>query len=175
MPNRHLILIRHAKSDYPPGVPDHDRPLNARGSVDAPKIGAWLDQHVQLSGSAPLVLVSSANRAQLTWSLASSRLGASWQERVQRTEPLIYEASTRTLMRLVDETPDAIDTLLMIGHNPGLLDLVEHLGVEGAPFLAATEKFPTSAIAVLETGEEWAVSTDVPQRWTVAAFAVPRG
>ncbi len=41
-PTHDLILIRHAKSDYPPGVPDHDRPLNARGLRDAPRIGAWL-------------------------------------------------------------------------------------------------------------------------------------
>ena len=44
VPSR-LILLRHAKSDYPLGVPDHDRPLNERGRRDADAAGAWLAEH----------------------------------------------------------------------------------------------------------------------------------
>ena len=70
-----LVLIRHAKSDYPWGVDDHDRPLNERGRRDAPQVGAWLDEHLTWGAAgAPAVRVSTARRAQLTWTLAGSRL-----------------------------------------------------------------------------------------------------
>ncbi len=71
-----LILVRHAKSDYPPGVMDHERPLNGRGLRDAPRIGAWLATRPQSgAGDVTCVLVSTARRAQLTWLLASGAMG----------------------------------------------------------------------------------------------------
>ncbi len=173
---RQLILIRHAKSDYPFGVADHDRPLNDRGRRDAPEIGHWLDRHVAWpQGEPPLVLVSSANRAQTTWQLASRTLSARWDERDEKTEARIYEASTRALVTIIDECPDSVTTLVLVGHNPGLAALVDTLCVEDDLRITATEKFPTSAIAVLETREPWNVATGLTEAFRVAKFAVPRG
>ena len=125
-PARRLVLIRHAKSDYPPGVPDHDRPLNDRGRRDAPEVGRWLGGHLGWSGgAAPLVLVSSAVRAQQSWTLAQQHLPAAWSAATTRTEPLIYEASVRTLLAIVSSVPTDVLTVVMVGHNPGLADLID--------------------------------------------------
>ncbi len=52
-----LVLLRHAKSAYPPGVADHERPLNDRGRRDAPEAGRWLDAHITWTAhTAPRVL-----------------------------------------------------------------------------------------------------------------------
>ena len=66
-PARRLVLLRHAKSDWPDDVPDHERPLARRGRRDAPAAGRWLRK----SGYVPdLVLCSTARRARETWQLA---------------------------------------------------------------------------------------------------------
>lgn len=172
---RRLILIRHAKSDYPSGVADHDRPLNERGMQDAPAIGWWLDAHLRSDGSDPLVLVSSARRAQLTWRLASESLSDRWRSRTERTEPRIYEAPAARLVAIIDEIPDSLTTLVLVGHNPGLEDLIQRLGVVDAHRTAIGEKFPTSAIAVLSTDQNWAVATDLHSTWPITDFAIARG
>lgn len=174
--SRRLVLIRHAKSDYPFGVHDHDRPLNDRGRRDAPEIGHWVDRHVIWpQNEPPLVLVSSANRAQTTWRLASGTLSSRWDSRDERTEPRIYEASARSLVGIVDECPDSVTTLILVGHNPGLAAVIDSRCVEDELRLAATEKFPTSAVAVLETDQPWSVATGLSDAFRVTRFAVPRG
>lgn len=126
-------------------------------------------------GSAPLVLVSSATRAQETWSIASEQLSERGSGLDQRTEPRIYDASVPELLGVIDEIPEAVETATIVGHNPGLLSLVNRLGTEDDTRLAATEKFPTSAIAVLETDDDWVVATARPESWAVTAFAAQRG
>ena len=171
-----IVLVRHAKSDYPWGVDDHDRPLNDRGRRDAPMIGEWLDQHVGWEpGERPLVLVSSARRAQLTWSLARQRLSGRWDAVEARDEPRIYEASTRDLRDVIAEVGTAADVLVMVGHNPGLADLVHTCAVDDALRREATAKFPTSAVAVLEADGPLDVSIGTADAFRVTDFAVPRG
>ena len=173
---RRLVLVRHAKSDYPWGVADHYRPLNDRGRRDAPEIGRWLDAHVTWEDdAAPLILVSSAQRAQLTWALASERLSERWQGCTRRDEPRIYEASVTTLLGLVSAVPEDVDTVIVVGHNPGLVDLIESRCVVDETYLAAIAKFPTSAVAVLTTDEDWPTATGLESAFIVSAFAIPRG
>lgn len=161
-----LILVRHAKSAYPPGVSDHERPLNDRGRRDAGEIGRWLDAGVDWGiGQAPLVLVSSATRAQVTWSLAAAELSARWAACDVRTERRIYEAGVWTLAGLVADTLERTGTLVIVGHNPGLAGLIGQLAVEDALSIEAAERFPTGAIAILEGGGPW----------TVTSYAVARG
>lgn len=173
---RRLIVIRHAKSDYPAGVHDHDRPLNDRGRRDAPEIGRWLERNVHLAeGESPRVLISSAKRAQSTWRLAAAELRGRWDGRDERTEPRIYEASTAELIAIIDECPDSVTTAILVGHNPGLASLVHRLCIEDALRDEATSKFPTSAVAVLETTEAWSVATTMDDAFHVRQFTVPRG
>jgi phosphohistidine phosphatase len=171
-----LVVVRHAKSDYPWGVVDHDRPLNERGRRDAPEIGAWLDAHLDWDAAEPpVVLVSTARRAQLTWGLARERLSARWQEVEVLDEPRIYEAYVGALVDVVREAGREHPTVVLVGHNPGLAELVERLAVDDDLKAEATSKFPTSAVAVLESDVDLPQALDQRDTFRVTAFAVPRG
>ncbi|QXE33520.1 histidine phosphatase family protein [Streptomyces sp. GMY02] len=170
-----LIVLRHAKSAWPEMVADHERPLAPRGRRDAPAAGKWLAK----SGYRPdLVVCSTSRRTRETWDLAAARLG---------TEPRLihdrraYEASAAELLRLVRESPrrvrtsGPVRTLLLVGHQPGVQDLVLSLAGrdEGDCLARAREKFPTSAIAVLALSGSWEALA--PGTATLTDFAVPRG
>ncbi|GJD63352.1 SixA phosphatase family protein [Methylobacterium frigidaeris] len=147
---RRLILLRHAKSDWPDGASDIDRPLAPRGREAAPKMAAYL----AAEGLIPdRVLVSPARRTQETWDLVKPALGAMPDE----TVPQIYEAPVSRLLDVVHSIPDEAATALMIGHNPGFQDLARLLGKPGEERRALTKKYPTAAIAVIDLAvESWA-------------------
>lgn len=171
-----LVLVRHAKSDYPWGVDDHDRPLNDRGRRDAPAVGRWLDEHVTWPDDVePIVVVSTARRAQLTWGLASAELGERWSGVPVVDEARIYEAPVSALLDVVRDAGGGRGLVLLVGHNPGLAGLVLHLAADDDLRRQATEKFPTSAIAVLEADGSLEEGLGRPGSMRVSAFAVPRG
>jgi phosphohistidine phosphatase len=151
---RRLILLRHAKSDWP-DVPDRDRPLAKRGRRDAPRMGRWLHEH----GYQPdVVVVSAARRARQTWDLAAPELGGS---PAVRFEPRAYAASALTLLYLAQELPSRYLTALLIGHNPGLSELASRLAAPpvtgNGPRPAIS--LPTAAIAILEFSGDWSSLT----------------
>ena len=166
-----LVLVRHAKSAYPAGIDDHHRPLNERGRRDAPAIGRWIAAHV--AADAVHVAVSTATRTQETWNLASAEAGGAWQ-RADRTDVAsIYEAPVEALVDLVAQTPEAVSTLVVVGHNPGLVSLVAGVGLPGPLRDAAVGHFPTSTVAVLVSDQSWqkAIGTGL----TVEAVEICRG
>lgn len=169
-PPRRLVVLRHAKSAWPEGVADHERPLGPRGLRDAPEAG----RHLAESGLLPdLVLCSTAERARHTWELASAR----WETPPPvRLDPDLYGADVPELLATVRETPPEVVTLLLVGHNPGLEELVLTLagdGVEGA-LDEIRLKFPTSAIAVLAWhGASW--RDLAPGAALLTSMSVPRG
>ena len=155
---RRLILLRHAKSDWP-DVPDRDRPLAKRGRRDAPRIGRWLHEH----GYQPDVVVcSAARRTRQTWDLVAPELGGS---PAVRFEPRAYAASAMTLLYLAQELPSRYRTALLIAHNPGLSELASELAAApevGPEIDRATDNgprpgisLPTAAVAVLEFPGDW--------------------
>lgn len=170
-PARRLVLLRHAKSDWPDDVPDHERPLARRGRRDAPAAGHWLRK----SGYVPdLVLCSTARRARETWQLAEEELGA----RPQTTfEPRVYGASATDLADLARQQPPDVRTLLIVGHEPAMRSLTLELAsppsdVEDPEALARVRaKFPTAAIAVLAFTGTWPELA--PARARLANFATP--
>ena len=165
---RHLILFRHAKSEWPAGVADYDRPLSARGRNDAPAMARWLAGE----GYPPsLALVSTARRTQETWRLASAELGPV----PRQDEASIYEAPTARLLDLVRATEPPVMTLLVLGHNPGMEDLASLLmrddGGEAGTRLRT--KFPTAGIAVLSLPvEDW--QDAAPHTAALERFATPK-
>lgn len=164
-----LVLVRHAKSDYPPGVVDHDRPLNERGRRDAPQIGGWLVEHLGDAGRVQVV-VSSAVRAQQTWELAAAAVPG-W---AAQTDGRIYEASPATLREVAADRSEA-DVVILVGHNPGLQRLVAELSAPGVKRSEALDRFPTSAVAVLETDEPWGQALESVASFSVSSFVIPRG
>ena len=166
---RSLALVRHAKSDYPVGVPDHDRPLADRGRRDAPHVGVAIRE---IFGAPDLVLVSTAVRAQQTWELARN----AWTSDLSvRIEPRIYEASSDELLELIREGSPAISTLVVVGHVPGVSDLATELGcrIPSVALDAMTTKFPTCGVALLDVDGDWTdCSKDTS---TLRDFVVARG
>ncbi|MEU1618945.1 histidine phosphatase family protein [Streptomyces sp. NPDC005722] len=168
---RRLVVLRHAKSAWPPDVPDHDRPLGPRGRRDAPAVGRWLRE----SGHPPdLVICSTSRRTQETWELAAAALGAKRSVPV-RLDERVYAATARALLDVLREAPEDAGSLVLVGHNPGVQDLVLRLTGQARAdaLLRAADKFPTSALAVLTWSEPW--SALAPERARLEDFAVPRG
>jgi phosphohistidine phosphatase len=155
-PLRRLVVLRHAKSARPPDVPDHDRPLAPRGRRDAPAAGRALAAADCLPD---LALCSTAVRARQTWELASAQWGT---PPPVRHDPRLYAADAPGLLAVVRETPPEVGTLLLVGHNPGLEDLVLDLAGDGLDdtLERVRAKFPTSALAVLSwRGTDWSALT----------------
>jgi phosphohistidine phosphatase len=168
---RRLVLLRHAKSAWPDGVPDHERPLASRGRRDAPAAGRWLRK----SGLLPdRVMCSTAQRARETWQLAEEKLGAHPQTVFEQR---VYGAAGAELLDLARHVPAAVATLLIVGHDPGMQDLTLELasaqpGDEGLEAVSRVRaKFPTAAIAVLAFTGTWPKLA--PGQARLADFAVP--
>ncbi|KUL43150.1 SixA phosphatase family protein [Streptomyces regalis] len=144
-PLRRLVVLRHAKSAWPDGVADHERPLGPRGRRDAPVAGRMLAETDCLPD---LALCSTAVRARETWELAAAQWGT---PPPVRHEPRLYAADVSDLLQVVHEAPPEVETLLLVGHNPGLEELVLALAGDGLDDTLdqVRTKFPTSAIAVL--------------------------
>ncbi|HET9629324.1 MAG TPA: histidine phosphatase family protein [Novosphingobium sp.] len=143
-----LGLFRHAKSDWHDATArDFDRPLNDRGRKGAAIMGRHIDEH---GVKWQRVISSPAARAAQTIELAAEAAG--------RTVPIewdrrIYLASSVTLADLLREIAEPTRRILLIGHNPGLEDLIFDLVPDdGSSPLRdrVEEKFPTAAYAVLE-------------------------
>ncbi|MFI1395845.1 SixA phosphatase family protein [Streptomyces sp. NPDC020681] len=168
-PLRRLVVLRHAKSAWPEGVADHARPLGPRGLRDAPAAGRWLATADCLPD---LVLCSTARRTRQTWELAAAELGSIPPVRFERR---LYGADERELIDVVREVSNPIETTLLIGHNPGLQDLVLLLTGDslGDSLRRAQTKFPTSAVAVLTWRGTW--SALAPGSALLTDLAVPRG
>jgi phosphohistidine phosphatase len=139
-----LTLLRHAKSGWDdPVARDFDRPLNARGRRAAATMGR---QMRSLGLEFDHVLASPAVRVTETIAEVESGYGRTlapeWDKRA-------YLASAGTLLDLVRETDDAHARLLIVGHNPGLEELVLDLAVDQAGDLrdAVEEKYPTATLA----------------------------
>ncbi|MER5636498.1 histidine phosphatase family protein [Kitasatospora sp. NPDC002227] len=151
---RRIIVLRHAKADWPDQVADHERPLADRGRQQAPEAGQWLAD----SGANPdYVLCSTALRTRETWKLAAHEL----PKRTRRTvyEDRIYEASPGEIIAVLQETPEEYTDLILVGHNPGVMGLTQILaGDAGDPDALkrlSLGGFPTAAIAMLSFTGPW--------------------
>ena len=199
---RTLVLLRHAKSAYPPGVADHGRPLASRGEREAALAGAWIRRELP---SIDRILCSTAERTRQTAAMAglteptAPTARTSPTARTARASPTartarasrttetvpstpitytddIYDAYPDELEDLIRTLDPAERTVVLVGHAPGLPGLAEDLAGSGSDAAALSRmrsKFPTSAIAVLTVDGEW---TDVGRGATTALvdFVIPR-
>lgn len=120
-----LYLVRHAKSswDYPE-LSDFDRPLNHRGERDAPRMGQYLNG---LNIRPYLLLSSPANRALTTAKKIATIIGYTSQV---ATDDRIYHAGSSSLLSVVQDQDDQMDSLMLFGHNPGFTDFANALANE---------------------------------------------
>jgi phosphohistidine phosphatase len=148
---RRLMLLRHAKSDWP-DVSDRERPLAKRGRRDAPRVGRWLRDRGYLPDA---VVCSIARRTRQTWELMAPELGGSPSVTF---EPRAYDANALTLLYLARELSAPYRAALLIGHNPAISELAGSLAepqhADGAS-PSRELRFPTAAVAVFEFTGDW--------------------
>lgn len=146
MPNT-LILTRHAKSDWShDDLSDHSRPLNPRGRAAASLVGTALAER----GLTPdQILCSSATRTQQTWDGIAAGLGKTPEPELIHS---LYHAAPETMLEVLREATG--QTVVMIGHNPGIAALAGFL-VATAPDHPRFAHFPTGATLIAEVGQ-WA-------------------
>lgn len=148
MQKHQLIIMRHAKSDWrEEGTPDFDRPLTARGRKAAMQMGQWLKQQPFRIGQ---ILCSPALRAEQTGQLVLEQLNL--PQKSILWESRIYQASLPDLIALIQQHGEGIRTLLVIGHNPGLDQLLCHLSKEPPLLNKSGKLLTTAAVAVLDFG-----------------------
>lgn len=165
-----LLLLRHAKSSWDDeGQDDHERPLAKRGAREAPLIGRLISEH---SLKPDLILCSTAVRARATLTLVLSALNGG-PPAIEYDEAL-YVAPPDRLLACVQKVETA-ETVMVVGHNPGLhalaLSLIGDGGRKDLAFLATA--FPTACLAVIEF--EVAGWADIaPATGRLAMLATPK-
>lgn len=162
---RTLVLMRHAKSDYPEGVADHDRPLANRGIREAGLAGDWLRANVTPIDA---VLCSTAVRTRQTLAQTGVQAPTSYLD-------ALYGAAPGTMIATINTVDDAVHTLLVVSHEPTVSYVTLGLAGPGSDRDAAdrvSQKFPTSGLAVLSTSGSWAELA--LQGAKLESFHVPR-
>jgi phosphohistidine phosphatase len=166
---RTLYVLRHAKSDWgDASLRDFDRPLNGRGRKAAKAMG----QEMRERGLAPdLVLLSPSARTTETLARVEEGFGASF-EKVE--EPNIYLAESGALADLIRSAPAKSERLMVVGHNPGMQELVRALANGPQDLRAeAAAKFPTGALAEISFDvSKW--SDVAPGSGFIRNFVKPR-
>lgn len=147
---RELLLLRHAKSDHGLGLVDFDRPLNRRGQQAARQMGQWLKGQLADPG---LVACSPALRTRETAALLLEAMGHAdlaigWRED-------IYEASRQQLLDVLAMLPGDATRVLLIGHNPGLEDLLLWLLDGRLAIPEGVKLLPTATLAWLDLPQDW--------------------
>jgi phosphohistidine phosphatase len=137
---KRIVILRHAKAEkQAPRGSDFDRPLAGRGEADAPAVGRLLARE----RVHPDAIVSSpARRALDTAKIVARELDFPWAE--IRLEKAAYLADSDALLEIVRGCDDRIQTLLLVGHNPGISDLANALARRFA------ESLPTSAAVTID-------------------------
>lgn len=161
-----LLLMRHAKSAWPPEIADHDRPLAPRGVKEAGLGGDWLRANLP---AVDAVLCSTAIRARQTLQHTGIDAPVRYAERLYGTTP-------GTVIDEIAGTAEQVATLLVISHEPVISQVA--VGLAGAPGTDAavaeriSVKFPTSGIAVLRVAGPWEQLD--PGSAALVDFHVPR-
>ena len=161
-----LLLLRHAKSSWDdPTLQDFDRPLNKRGIEAAALVGKFMRKR---EVRPDLVLSSPAKRAAQTVALVMESARLECKTRYDRR---LYAASAPTLRDVLSETEESADEVLLVGHNPGMEELLQDLTGELA-------KMPTGALAriVLDV-KKWSKLRDRSGelRWLVQPKRLRKG
>jgi phosphohistidine phosphatase len=158
-----LLVLRHAKSSWDDsGLDDHQRPLNARGERDAPRVGRLMrDERLRPD----LVVSSDALRARLT---AEAAADAAKYPVTILLEPRLYHAGAVDILAAVrDVSDEEFETVMIVGHNPGLEELVALL--TGEP-----EDMPTAALARIELPIDRWSDLDAAVRGVLVALWRPK-
>jgi len=147
-----LYLLRHAKSDYPAGVDDHERPLNTRGRNDSLKMGKYLKENNIL----PQKIISS-DAKRTTETINNIIKSAAIDIKAEFTSGL-YLATPGEMLKQIAKTSEDIESLMVVSHNPGTEQLAKILTRSGTPEAISLIKlkYPTCGLTILTiNAESW--------------------
>ena len=122
--NLYLYIMRHAKSDWSgPQTSDFERPINKRGTRNAMRIGEWMNENNHI----PQKIISSpALRAKETIELVTEQISKFNLEDLTY-EDEFYLAGFTQLIEFINTYKDKVQSLMLVGHNPGIENLVNYL------------------------------------------------
>jgi phosphohistidine phosphatase len=145
-----LLLLRHAKSDWPVDMDDFSRPLKKRGRRAAKQVGRWLSTQHLIPDT---ILSSPATRALETAQRVCRQLHIDESSII--CDRRIYEADAQTLLAVLKNLRHE-RRVLLVGHNPGLEELLLFLVPHSIPLSPNGKCLPTAALAQLAFESEWA-------------------
>ena len=144
---KRLILMRHAKAErHSPDGDDKSRPLHRKGHSDADKIGGFLQEMGVLPS---LIIHSTAERTKETaWTVCAHLAPQPMTEGLDS----LYLATSDSLLQAIRQTEATVETLMVVGHNPGIADLTLSMigGATGDVSTAEIMAFPTAALAIID-------------------------
>ena len=150
MMTRELLILRHGKSDWGTGDDDFHRPLTERGRRSARRMAIWM---VEQKLMPDYVVASPAERALATAQKACKTLGMS--PKTIHKDLRVYEAGPEELLRVLADCPGTAQRVMLVGHNPGLEDLLTYLADAPIPLPEDGKLLPTAALARLRMPDDW--------------------
>ena len=148
--SRTLILLRHGKSDWSTGEDDFDRPLKKRGKNASKLVGKWLTTNQR---TPDFVITSPAKRALQTAEISCDAMDINKDNIYKRKH--IYLATPEELLYVLEDCPREAKRVMLVGHNPGLEELLYYL-VNGRITVPEDGKIlPTATLAILDMPDSW--------------------
>ncbi|MEA3292414.1 MAG: histidine phosphatase family protein [Pseudomonadota bacterium] len=147
---RELLILRHGKSDWNAGADDFGRPLKNRGKRGAQRMGVWLLRHDMLPDT---ILSSPAERAIVTAEKACKAMGMGTTTIIP--DKRIYANSVDNLLQVLHDCPAEARRAMLVGHNPGLEELLIHLVEQPIPLADDGKLLPTATLARLRLDCRW--------------------
>jgi len=147
---RELLILRHGKSDWSADTSDFERPLKNRGKRGAQRMGVWLWQQ-ELRPD--LVISSPAERAITTAHKCSKSMGMQANDVIE--DERLYMASLEKLLEVLKDAPAEPGRIMLVGHNPGLEELLAYLVAGDTPLPEDGKLLPTATLARLEMPDDW--------------------
>lgn len=145
-----LYLVRHAKSSWEHDLPDRDRPLKGRGLNDAEAMSLEISKRIK---PPELVISSPANRAHTTFLFFKEAMDL--DDSICQVDDRLYDFGGSSVMEVIHETTDDVDSLMIFGHNHAFTGIVNLLGN------VYLDNLPTCGFAAIQFKQDnWADITE---------------
>lgn len=146
---KQLLILRHGKSDWSVSVDDFNRPLKKRGIKAAKKVGNWLAN--SRASKPDLVISSPAERALATAQITAEMAGI----KDIKIDERIYEASLDDLIGILAELPEDVCCPMIVGHNPGLEELLLYLAEVPKHYYKDWKLLTTGTLVIVKIQTPW--------------------